>query len=521
MLLGIIPVILFTILNVAYIIPAVERDIYAEKDKEIKYIVESGYSVLAYYKGLEINGELTKEEAQRQAQAVINEIRYAEDGYLWIDDINYNVVMHPINPGLIGTNRKGEVDANGKLYVEEFIDGAVKSGQEGYYCDYWFAKPGTEETYPKRGYHKYYEPWRWVISTGVYIDDVEAIIAEKTRIMYGANVLIVLLTLMLIHWFSNKGILNPLKQVLAKINDMAENGGDLTQKIEVTNKDEIGQLAHSVNKMTASIRDLLSHVVEKSHTVATSSQQITASTQQTSASINEVAVTINKVATKSEEMAQIAESLSDYAQKANQHADQGSVGLGRVQQQMVSFEKATADMGKVINELSGATNEITQIVDLINNIAEQTNLLALNAAIEAARAGEQGRGFAVVAEEVRKLAEQSGNAAKEIHRLIANMKSESDKAVATIDSSADDAQHGIQVMNEVGQLFTQIIDNVKGMTMGIEKETTNIEEITQAVQNVAAVSQEQNATMEEVASSVEGLSQLAASLQELTAKFKL
>jgi methyl-accepting chemotaxis protein len=521
MILGIIPVIFFTILNFAFIIPSVERDIYVEKDKEIKYVVDSGYSILSYYKGLEVDGELTKEQAQRQAKAAINEIRYAGDGYLWIDDSMYNVVMHPINPALIGTNRKGEKDANGKLYIEEFINGAVKSGQQGYYCDYLFPKPGTKETYPKRGYHKYYEPWQWVISTGVYVDDVEALIAQKTRIMYGANALIILLTMLLIHWFSEKSIIKPLKQVLTKLNDMAENGGDLTQKIEATSKDEIGQLAHSVNKMTTSIRELLSQVVEKSQVVAASSQQLSANAQQTSASVNEVTATIGNVSIKSAEMAQIAEALSSYAQNANQHADQGNVGLAQVQQQMVTFENTTTSVGKVINELSIATNEITQIVDLINNIAEQTNLLALNAAIEAARAGEQGRGFAVVAEEVRKLAEQSGSAAKEIRNLIANIKSESDKAVSAIGSSAADAQNGIKVMNDVGQLFTQIIDNVKGMSVGIQKETANIEEITRAVHNVASGTEEQNAAMEEVAASVEGLTQLAASLQDLTAKFKL
>nr|WP_315988663.1 HAMP domain-containing methyl-accepting chemotaxis protein [Desulforamulus aquiferis] len=317
------------------------------------------------------------------------------------------------------------------------------------------------------------------------------------------------------------GIINPLHSVLNKLGDMSKNGGDLTQKIVIKNNDELGDLTRAMNDMTESFRQLMVEVLQKAQTVATASDQLSANSQQTSATISEMTASVSNVAERAEEVAANTQKIDEAAKKANQYADMGAEGIDKIHVQMGSIEKSTASVNTVINNLNNTSSQVTQIVSLINSIAEQTNLLALNAAIEAARAGEQGRGFAVVAEEVRKLAEQSAGASKEIYTLISNMQNDSLKAVEAIESSTQDVRTGIQVIGEVGDQFMNIIETVKGLAAGTQRVTAAIDEITQSVQNVAAMSEEQTAAMEEVASSVEDLASMANSLENMVNKYKL
>jgi len=155
------------------------------------------------------------------------------------------------------------------------------------------------------------------------------------------------------------------------------------------------------------------------------------------------------------------------------------------------------------------------------SIADQTNLLALNAAIEAARAGEQGRGFAVVAEEVRKLAEQSASAAKEIYNLINAIQAESQKAVHSTADAIKEVEAGTSVVQEVGDKFKEIISAVQDLTSQIQEVASATEQMSAGVQNVAASTEEQTAAMEEVSASAQSLSSLAEELNMLVAKFKV
>lgn len=317
-----------------------------------------------------------------------------------------------------------------------------------------------------------------------------------------------------------RSVANPVHALEGAATRMA--GGDLTgELIRVNNKDEIGLLALAFNQMAASIKDMAMHLREKAATVAGAAQQLSASCQQTSSAANENASTMSEISSTVETVTINASNVSAAAEAAAEQAREGSRGLDRVIMQMRNISNSSAEAQKVIEGLNDKSKNITQIVDLITQIADQTNLLALNAAIEAARAGEQGRGFAVVAEEVRKLAEQSAGAAKEIYNLISEVQTESAHAVASMSGGNKEVQAGDTIVRDVAQGLQGIIDSVQGLSGQIHDVAAAAEQVSAGVQSVASGTEEQTAAMEEVTSSIESLTQMAVDLQALADRFKV
>ncbi|MFZ5652450.1 MAG: methyl-accepting chemotaxis protein [Bacillota bacterium] len=312
----------------------------------------------------------------------------------------------------------------------------------------------------------------------------------------------------------------PVRRVAEEATKIA--AGDLTGgELEVKTRDEVGQLASAFNAMRSNLKEIAGLLQEKSNVVALSSAQLSASAENVSAGATSTATTVTEVAGTVEQVSANARQIAETSAKAAGLAGEGSMGIERLGDQMQIIRSATATSSKVIYGLNESTARISQIVDMITQIAEQTNLLALNAAIEAARAGEQGRGFAVVAEEVRKLAEQSASAAKDIYKLIGSIQQESVKAVHSMEEGSGLVEAGSLVVNEVGGVFSRIISSVQGLAKEIEYVADATGEISSAVENVAAASQQQTATMEEVSSTTQTLALLAHDLEEISRRFKL
>lgn len=365
-----------------------------------------------------------------------------------------------------------------------------------------------------------------------------------------------------IAFFVSRVISKPLELVTKNIKEIAQ--GNLTiEPVSVKNKDEIGELAQSLNEMTGNLGSLIRHVTQTSEALAASSEQLSASSEQTTQATEQITIAIQEVAVGSENqvnrassaeqsvneiskgMEQVAHSIqtvSDLSMTTNQKAEAGTVVLSETVEQMGVVQENVAQTATIIKELRERSKEIGTILDLISGIADQTNLLALNAAIEAARAGEHGKGFAVVADEVRKLAEESSRATNNIYIVIQEIQQKINQVSLSMDEGTKSLKSGMSKVYETGKSFNEITEMIEGITSQaqevsavVEEVNASTEEIVQMIsdiatesiqsskntQNIAAAAEEQNASMEEISSSSNALSHMAQELQENVSEFKI
>jgi methyl-accepting chemotaxis protein len=321
--------------------------------------------------------------------------------------------------------------------------------------------------------------------------------------------------------FISRGITKPINILRHQLDTLAENGGDLTQEIKIESKDEIGGLAQAVNKFIANLRVIMLEVNKSALGLSSTSQQLTASAEQTASGANETSATMSEIATTVDEISKNLQDIGRITDNNAQIASDGNKGMISFNKDMVEIDKATQLVSAVIDDLNQDALNINQIVDAITNIADQTNLLALNAAIEAARAGEAGKGFAVVAEEVRKLAEECSQSAKNIKDLIKAMQDKASEAVHHVSNSNSMVVVGMDKSVELGGVFQEIANSVEGIGEQFQSLAAATEQMSAGVQNVAASTQEQTAATEEVSAAAESLSKLAGDLSDIIGKFKI
>lgn len=355
--------------------------------------------------------------------------------------------------------------------------------------------------------------------------------------------------------------LKPLSEVSEKVAVIGN--GDLTVGIEVSSKDELGQLSSSINGMTQNLRNLIQKVTQLADQVAASSEELTANAEQSAQAASQVAVSITETAQGTEKQSntvdttlkmveEVADGVTMVAAntdttagiitKTAAAAKDGGIAIDKAVNQMHQIEDVVHQSAEVVAALGERSKEIGNITAVISSIAGQTNLLALNAAIEAARAGEQGRGFAVVAEEVRKLAEQSEGAAKDIAKLIYEIQVDTEKAVNAMANGTQEAKVGTEVVSIAGKAFNEIetmVENIVPLmneaqaatqeaVKGTQKIVSAIQDIevvssiiAEQTQTVSAATEEQTASMEEIASASQGLAQMAEELQTAVNEFKV
>jgi len=382
--------------------------------------------------------------------------------------------------------------------------------------------------------------------------------------LFIAIVVLIFLLLSLLGWLI-------VRQITTRLHDFVEyftilSSGDFSKNVSqssLEDRSEFGEVSRAVEKMKNHIRALMNHLTNTAQQLAASSEELTANAEQSAQASTQVADSVAQVATGAEKQLKLADHTDEAAQQitaaiqqvsANtdtvsrsaeqtaQAANNGETSIQEAVSQMATIEDKTKATGDVITELEEKSKQIGQIVDVISNISGQTNLLALNAAIEAARAGEAGRGFAVVAEEVRKLAEQSQEAAKQITELIHDVQAKTDDAVTFMNDGKAEVETGTQVVSAAGKSFHAILAMVRKMTQEIHAISASIQEISSGAQNVvnavddiekeskhtsertqtiSAATEEQSASVEEIASASEHLAKMAEDLQKEVHKFRV
>ncbi|MCL6610644.1 MAG: methyl-accepting chemotaxis protein [Peptococcaceae bacterium] len=314
-------------------------------------------------------------------------------------------------------------------------------------------------------------------------------------------------------------VTRPAGQLLEAARGMA--GGDLSFRVEARTRDEMGDLSRAFNAMADNLRELVGQIVNNAGTLAASSQELSASAQEVSAAVEEMASTAAEVSAESDRGARDSRDAAARAGKVLNMADRGMNSVQETGRAMQSIQDSSLHAAASVKKLSDHSVQIGRITEMITAIAEQTNLLALNAAIEAARAGELGRGFAVVAEEVRKLAEQSAGAAKDIAGLISKVQQETMEAVRDMESVRSQVDGGVQVVRNTGAVFEEIINEIKetvesvsGVVEGAVRSSGGMQQLSASIQQIGSI-------VQQVASSAQDLSAMSADLQGLVSRFRV
>ncbi|WP_281184544.1 methyl-accepting chemotaxis protein [Trichlorobacter lovleyi] len=352
------------------------------------------------------------------------------------------------------------------------------------------------------------------------------------KLMIGAIIVAVVLAIAL-GLFISRMITVPLSGAVAVAERLAE--GDLTARITVNSKDEVGQLETAMAHMLESLRNLVGQTVQISAGIASASSQLHSTSEQIATGAEEVAAQTGTVATASEEMAATS---SDIARNCHAAADSAGVAAATTESGFAIVKHTvdgirtqaghTRENAKIVSSLGERSEQIGAIVGTIEDIADQTNLLALNAAIEAARAGEMGRGFAVVADEVRALAERTTKATKEISDMIRSIQQETRVAITSMEDGLRGTEQGAVEAAQLETSLQQILDQVNDVTMQVsqiataaEQQTATTGEVTTNIQQITEVVQQTASGAEETAAAAAQLAGQAQDLQNLVSKFRL
>ena len=314
-----------------------------------------------------------------------------------------------------------------------------------------------------------------------------------------------------------------------------EQTGDLTMKIDINSHDESGKMASSFNKMIHKFHDITRNIQSTADHLASSSEELSASATQIARGTEEQDSRASHVATASQQMsatvievAKNASGAAEAAHSANKAAVKGGDVVKKTIESMNGIAVTAKESSEVISSLGSRSQEIGKIIKVIDEIADQTNLLALNAAIEAARAGEQGRGFAVVADEVRKLAERTGKATKEIGEMIGAIQTETEKAIVTMDKEVTVVEEGVSLAKEAGASLAEISEQVEQVTAVIqqiatasEQQSTAADQISSDIESVASITKETSTGSQQIVIASQEMAQLASNLQTVVSMFKI
>jgi len=487
-----VPILLLSlIVSVGFGMTELRRSLIESRQDEINQLVNVARHIVEIWYAKEQSGQLTREQAQKGARDELWKLRFGDNNYFFIQDYD-GVTLLQLNRSLEGRNRIDVVDSAGFPTVRAQIAAAQRGGDYSYYRTARSGGTGADKSLPKMAYSLGFEPWRWAIGTGVYLDDVDAVY-DRTLLVYVAFAVGILVVGAGFAYMIARSIIRPLSALGGCMRRLA--GGELRTDVPFRGeRHEIGEMAATVQVfkegMAETERLLAEREAAKAATDAEKKETMTKLAASFEASVKKIVSVVSAAAAEMEGTARSMSSAADQSQRQTSivsaaateassnvqtvasAAEELSASIGEISQRVAKAAEiarhAAAEGEKTdrtVQGLADTAKKVGDVIALINNIASQTNLLALNATIEAARAGEYGRGFAVVASEVKTLAAQTAKATEDIHAQISAIQSETASAVDAIRRICET----IKGVNEISTAIAAAVEEQQAATREIAR----------------------------------------------------
>ncbi|GGI92291.1 methyl-accepting chemotaxis protein [Shewanella gelidii] len=535
-------IILTVIMGISYNVQsdAIEADIAVfreklvdERKQQLREATEIAEEIVNYQLSLGDKGDVN---------AALRKATFGKAGYFYIYNTQGVNVFHALKPSLEGKSLMGLTDPKGNKIIVGLLE-AAKRG-DGLFT-YYYQKPGTDKLIEKLGYAIIVPNTEWMLGTGAYVDDIDAVIdeyrmesedkmAENAMWIFLVSLVLSIATMIVIVVVATK-MVTPVRLMAEKLDDIAQGEGDLTKRLTVNGNDEIAHLGKAFNLFVEKLQNTIKDVASATNEVKTGASDIHGQAQimveqlinhnnetdQVVTAITEMSSTASEVAMNTTQVAEATQAATLDVVKAQECVD---TSLTEISGLMTEINSAASD----IQSLSEQSQKINNVLTVIGGIAEQTNLLALNAAIEAARAGEQGRGFAVVADEVRNLASRTQASTLEInemltelHKLVSQAVSAMEESQQSCGRSVDSSRAISDSLGSVTSAVTAINDMSTQIATAATEQSSVTEEINRNVYAIQEIVNDLTQSSEGAAGISQTVSREGENLSKLVNQFKV